>query len=32
MIAGYTAVLCSPGFLYLEEEPGILKPNALAAS
>lgn len=31
MIAGYVAVLCSPGFLYLEEEPGKLSANALAA-
>ncbi|MFN3326674.1 MAG: DUF1592 domain-containing protein [Bryobacteraceae bacterium] len=31
MLAGYTAVLCSPGFLYLEEEPGPLNPYALAA-
>jgi hypothetical protein len=31
MIAGYTAVLCSPGFLYLEEEPGLLSSNALAS-
>jgi len=22
MIVGYTGVLCSPGFLYLEEKPG----------
>ena len=31
MLAGYTAVLCSPGFLYLEEEPGPLNANALAS-
>jgi len=31
MIAGYTAVLCSPGFLYLEEQPGRLDPYALAS-
>lgn len=31
MIAGYTAVLCSPGFLYLEEEPGPLNAYALAS-
>ena len=31
MIAGYVAVLCSPGFLYLEEEPGKLNANALAS-
>jgi hypothetical protein len=31
MIDAYTAVLCSPGFLYLEESPGPLSPNALAA-
>jgi len=31
MIAGYVAVLCSPGFLYLEEDPGRLSANALAA-
>ncbi len=31
MLAGYTAVLCSPGFLYLEEAPGVLDDNALAA-
>ena len=30
MIAGYTAVLCSPGFLYLEEQPGQLDDYALA--
>ncbi|MDX1981246.1 MAG: DUF1592 domain-containing protein [Bryobacteraceae bacterium] len=31
MIAGYTAVLCSPGFLYLEEDPGPLSGYALAS-
>ena len=31
MIAGYIAVLCSPGFLYLEEEPGKLSGHALAS-
>lgn len=31
MIAGYVAVLCSPGFLYLEEEPGRLSNHALAS-
>ncbi|YCM45452.1 DUF1592 domain-containing protein [Verrucomicrobiaceae bacterium 227] len=31
MIAGYTAVLCSPGFLCLEEPVGILPDHALAA-
>ena len=31
MIAGYIAVLCSPGFLYLEEQPGRLDPYALAS-
>ncbi len=30
MIAGYTAVLCSPGFLYLQECPGPLGDSALA--
>ena len=30
MIAGYTAVLCSPGFLYLNEAPGRLDDRALA--
>jgi hypothetical protein len=30
MVAGYTAVLCSPGFLYLDEKPGPLDANALA--
>jgi hypothetical protein len=31
MVAGYTAVLCSPGFLYLEEETGRLTDYALAS-
>jgi hypothetical protein len=31
MIAGYTAVLCSPEFLCLEEKPGKLDDHALAA-
>jgi mono/diheme cytochrome c family protein len=31
MIAGYVAVLCSPGFLYLEEQPGRLDSSALAS-
>ncbi|HEY5079703.1 MAG TPA: DUF1592 domain-containing protein [Opitutaceae bacterium] len=31
MIAGYSAVLCSPDFLYLEEEPGVLDDFALAS-
>lgn len=31
LIAGYTAVLCSPGFLYLEERPGPLGSWALAS-
>src|SRR6185436_14026210 len=31
MIAGYTAVLCSPEFVYLEEKPGRLDDYALAA-
>ncbi len=31
MIAGYSAVLCSPQFLYLEEEPGVLDDYALAS-
>jgi hypothetical protein len=31
MIAGYTAVLCSPEFLCLEEKPGPLDDHALAA-
>ncbi|HEX3988319.1 MAG TPA: DUF1592 domain-containing protein, partial [Verrucomicrobiae bacterium] len=30
MIAGYTGVLCSPGFLYLKEKPGRLEDRALA--
>ncbi len=30
MIAGYTAVLSSPEFLYLDEAPGVLSDNALA--
>lgn len=30
MLAGYTAVLCSPGFLYLDEQPGRLSERALA--
>lgn len=30
MIAGYTGVLCSPGFLYLDEKPGRLDDLALA--
>jgi hypothetical protein len=30
MIAGYTAVLASPGFVFLEEKPGPLDDNALA--
>jgi hypothetical protein len=30
MIAGYTGVLSSPGFLYLEEKPGRLDDGALA--
>jgi mono/diheme cytochrome c family protein len=30
MIAGYTAVLASPGFVYLNEQPGRLDDNALA--
>ncbi|MFO0808774.1 MAG: DUF1592 domain-containing protein [Gemmataceae bacterium] len=30
MLAGYTAVLCSPGFLYLDETPGRLDDRALA--
>ena len=30
MIAGYTAVLCSPGFLYLDEQPGRLADRAIA--
>jgi hypothetical protein len=31
MIAGYTAVLCSPGFIYLEEKPGRLDDYEVAA-
>jgi mono/diheme cytochrome c family protein len=31
MIAGYSAVLCSPDFLYLEESPGALDEFALAS-
>lgn len=31
LIAGYTAVMCSPGFLYLEERPGPLDSWALAS-
>ncbi len=31
MLAGYTAVLCSPGFLYLEETPGGLDDYVLAS-
>src|SRR6185436_10844949 len=31
MIAGYTAVLCSPDFIYLEEKPGRLDDYALAS-
>lgn len=31
MIAGYTGVLCSPGFLYLQEQPGRLDDLALAS-
>lgn len=31
LIAGYTAVLCSPGFLYFEERPGPLNAWALAS-
>lgn len=31
IIAAYVAVLCSPGFLYLEEEPGKLNSYALAS-
>ena len=31
MIAGYTAVLCSPKFVCLEEKPGTLDPGALAS-
>jgi mono/diheme cytochrome c family protein len=31
MLAGYTAVLCSPAYLYLQEKPGTLDDHALAA-
>lgn len=31
MIVGYSAVLCSPGFIYLDEKPGKLRSDALAA-
>jgi mono/diheme cytochrome c family protein len=31
MIAGYSAVLCSPGFTTLQERPGALDPSALAS-
>jgi hypothetical protein len=31
MIAAYTAILCSPGFLYREERPGPLNNSALAS-
>jgi hypothetical protein len=31
MLAGYTAVICSPPFLYLEEDPGRLESYALAS-
>ena len=31
IIAGYSAVLCSPGFLYSEEKPGKLHDRALAS-
>lgn len=31
MLSGYTAVLCSPGFLYMEEQPGPLDGYALAS-
>ena len=30
LLAGYTAILCSPGFLFLEEQPGRLTDPALA--
>ncbi len=30
MLAGYTAVLCSPGFLYFDEQPGRLSDRAIA--
>jgi hypothetical protein len=31
MLAGYTAIICSPPFLYLEEQPGRLDDYALAS-
>jgi hypothetical protein len=31
MLSGYTAVLCSPSYLYLQEKPGRLDDHALAA-
>ncbi|HMJ89556.1 MAG TPA: DUF1592 domain-containing protein, partial [Candidatus Acidoferrum sp.] len=31
MIAGYTAVLCSPEFVYLDEKPGRLNDHAIAS-
>jgi Protein of unknown function (DUF1592)/Protein of unknown function (DUF1588)/Protein of unknown function (DUF1585)/Protein of unknown function (DUF1587)/Protein of unknown function (DUF1595)/Planctomycete cytochrome C len=31
MLAGYTAIICSPGFLYLEETPGRLDDSAVAS-
>jgi hypothetical protein len=31
MLAGYTAIMCSPPFLFLEEEPGRLNSYALAS-
>jgi hypothetical protein len=31
MLAGYTAIICSPPFLYLEEQPGRLDSYALAS-
>jgi len=31
MLSGYTAVLCSPSYLYLKEKPGRLDDHALAA-
>ena len=31
MLAGYTTVLCSPSYLYLQEKPGRLDDHALAA-
>ncbi len=31
MITGYTAVLCSPEFVYIDEKPGLLDDHALAA-